>query len=237
MMLIANPSISVNVRWEIRSPEITNQLRGSRRGGINVRLEPASDFGQERPIYLRPPRGPTDSSLLFEGVPPGRYWVRVDPGIGFPSAMSSGGIDLLRQPLTVGAGAAAPIEITMRDDAAEIDGTVEGLDALPGNSQGTDAKTEPTDAVLYQSFTYVYCIPLPDSSGQFAQTPVGRNGEFNFVRLAPGAYRLLVFPRRQTELEYENDEAMRAYESKGLVVRLVAGQKEHVRLPLIFPSE
>jgi hypothetical protein len=30
---------------------------------------------------------------------------------------------------------------------------------------------------------------------------------------------------------------MKSYESKGIVVRVVAGQKEHVRIPMISPSE
>ena len=67
--------------------------------------------------------------------------------------------------------------------------------------------------------------------------PVMQGGEFNFPNLSPGTYRLLAFRRPQPELEYRDPEAMRAYESKGLVVRLVAGQKEHVRLPLVSPGE
>jgi hypothetical protein len=57
------------------------------------------------------------------------------------------------------------------------------------------------------------------------------------IDVAPGSYRLLVFPRQQPELEYENPEAMKSYESKGIVVRVVAGQKEHVRIPMVSPSE
>ena len=38
-------------------------------------------------------------------------------------------------------------------------------------------------------------------------------------------------------LEYENPEAMRAYDGKGQDVRLAAGQKERVQLQLIATSE
>lgn len=241
MMLVANASISVNVRADSTSAE--NRATSERtyyRGGrnVNVRLEPAEDFGQERNIGLRPPTGPKDNSLILEGIPPGRYWVRVDPGAGFPVAVSSGGIDLLHHSLAVAAGASAPIEITIRDEGGEIDGTVEGFSALSSKNQSpVDSSAESPDAGPFQALTFVYCVPLPDSSGQFAQAPVGRNGEFNFLRVAPGSYRLLVFPRQQPELEYENPDAMRAFEAKSLVVRLVAGQKEHVRLPLISINE
>jgi hypothetical protein len=241
MMLVANASISVNVRADFTSAE--NRATSERTyypGGrnVNVRLEPAEDFGQERNIGLRPPTGPKDNSLILEGIPPGRYWVRVDPGAGFPVAVSSGGIDLLHHSLAVAAGASAPIEITIRDEGGEIDGTVEGFSALSSKNQSpVDSSAESSDAAPFQVLTFVYCVPLPDSSGQFAQAPVGRNGEFNFSRVAPGIYRLLVFSRQQPELEYENPDAMRAFEAKSLVVRLVAGQKEHVRLPLISINE
>ena len=235
MMLVANASISVNVRSDFPSDE--NRATSERtyypgKRNVNVRLEPAEDFGQERNIGLRPPMGPKDNSLILEGIPPGRYWVRVDAGAGFSVAVSSGGIDLLHHSLGVAAGASAPIEITIRDEVGEIYGTVEGFSASSNKNQA-----ESSDAVPFQSLTVVYCVPLPDSSGQFAQAPVGRNGEFNFFRVAPGSYRLLAFPRQQPELEYENPDALRPYEGKSLVVRLVAGQKERVRLPLISINE
>jgi hypothetical protein len=240
MSLVASTSIPVHVQWELASSQNRGMLARLTQGArtVNVRLEPAEDFGQERPISLRPPTGPKDSSLVLEGVPPGRYWVHVDPSFAFPSDVSSGGIDLLHHPLTVSSGSSAPIEITMRDQAAEIEGTVEGLSNSSSKLQDTSRSVpRSADTVPYQSSVYVYCVPLPESTGQFAQTPVGRDGQFNFVGIAPGTYRLLVFPRQQPELEYENPEAMRAYDSKGIVVRLVSGQKEHVRLQMIALSE
>lgn len=239
MMLIANPSIPVNVQWELTAAQNRGMSAGLAKGGqyVNVRLEPAEDFGQAPPIYLRPPTREKNNSLVFDGVPPGRYWVHVDPGAGFPSAMSSGGIDLLHHALTVVEGSSAPIEITMRNEGAEIDGTVEGFSNVLEKAQGGNESTGSADSVPYQSFAYVYCIPLPDGNGQLAQTPVGRDGHFNLIDIAPGSYRLLVFPRQQPELEYQSSEAMKAYESKGIVVRVVAGQKEHVRIPMTSPSE
>jgi hypothetical protein len=48
---------------------------------------------------------------------------------------------------------------------------------------------------------------------------------------------MLAFDRPQPELEYRNPETMRAYDAKGQLVRLVAGQKEHLHLQLISTSE
>ena len=51
--------------------------------------------------------------------------------------------------------------------------------------------------------------------------------------MAPGSYRVLAFDRTIDELEYHNSEGMRAYDSKGVLVRVVAGQKERVQVHLI----
>ncbi len=48
---------------------------------------------------------------------------------------------------------------------------------------------------------------------------------------------MLAFPQVQPELEYQNPDAMRAYDAKGQVVRLAAGQKEQMQLQLVSPSE
>ena len=84
---------------------------------------------------------------------------------------------------------------------------------------------------------HVYCVPLADSAGQYAEAWVSPDGSFTALKLAPGAYRVLAFDRPQTELEYRNPEAMQAYDAKGPVVRVAGGQTERVRLQLISSSE
>jgi hypothetical protein len=84
-----------------------------------------------------------------------------------------------------------------------------------------------------QSVAHIYCVPLPDSPGQFAEIYVSPDGSFVSPELAPGTYRLLTFDHPEQELEYRNPEAMRAYDSKGLVVRVAGGQKAHVQLQLL----
>jgi hypothetical protein len=86
------------------------------------------------------------------------------------------------------------------------------------------------------SRAHIYCVPIADSGGQFAEIWVKADGSFDSPGLAPGAYRLLAFDQEQKELEYRNPDAMRTFESKGTVVRLVGGQKEQVQLTLISAS-
>jgi hypothetical protein len=127
----------------------------------------------------------------------------------------------------------------MRDDTAMIDGTVEGVASSPLSAfnaqQGTDLSMSfrPMPAAP----AHVYCVPMPDSDGQFAEVWVSPDGTFASPPLAPGAYRVVAFDRPQPELEYRNPEAMRAYEGKGPVVRIAGGQTEHVRLQVISSSE
>jgi hypothetical protein len=194
-----------------------------------VHLEPGESFGQDRSLYSHPPSEHEDDSLVIEGAQPGVYWVRTDTSRGYVAAINSGTIDLQHHPLVVGpGGSSAPIEITMRDDGAEIDGTIEGAVASSTGSAPPSAGGSPA---------HLYCIPPPDSSGEYKEVWVQADGKFGPQQIAPGTYRLLAFDRSQQDLEYRNPEAMRAYDAKGQLVRLIAGQKEHLHLQLVSSTE
>ncbi len=109
---------------------------------------------------------------MLENVAPGRYRVRVDTSLGFVSSIESGGTDLQRQPLVVGAGAAPPpIEVTVRDDGAEVEGTIEG-------AGGSDTAGKlVASARQYQRI--VYFLPMDSSGGQWKQASVSPDGKFH----------------------------------------------------------
>jgi hypothetical protein len=234
MVLAPNGLIAVNVKEEFTAADQlplrafsgashSMVLKGPR-SYLNVTLETAEDFGTGRNVSLRNPTGPGDESLVIEGASAGSYWVKVYSSRGYAASIRSGNLDLLHQPLVVGAGGAtAPIEITMRDDTAEISGTIDGV-APP--AQGGPGGTE-------QRRVRLYCIPLGDSSGNFTEIGVQPDGSFDHPGVPPGAYRLLAFDGATmdpTEIEYRNPEAMQAYDAKGLVVHLTSGQRERVTL-------
>lgn len=240
--LAPSESIVVNVAEEFTSGRSspysafssggkTVELKGPRRY-LNILLAPADEGIGERMASLRNSPENADGPLSIEAPPPGNYWVQVHSSFGYAASVRSGNVDLLHQPLAVGSGWAGPIEITMRDDTAEISGTVEGI-----KGQGT-RDSNPAGAGFYvggsirQPGTRVYCVPLPDSAGQFAEGVVNPDGSFDFANVAPGAYRVLAFDGTQDEIEYRNPDAMRAYESKGTVVRVGAGQKEEIAVAL-----
>jgi hypothetical protein len=249
MTLLSNASIPVVVKEEFTSADNPGSMtwningrntvvKGPRRY-LNVTLLPADDFGTGPQVSTRDPRRAGDEALVIEGAPAGSYWVRINSSRGYPASIRSGNLDLQHQPLVVGAGGtASPIEITMRDDTAEISGTVDGV-TPPAQGQVSvsgDARGLTSYAHIGRAVAHIYCIPLADSSGQFTEIWVTPDGSFVSQGLAPGAYRLLAFDREQHELEYRNPEALRTYDSKGPVVRVVGGQKEHVQLQLISTS-
>ncbi len=206
------------------------------RAYLRVFLEPIDELGMGTTFTLRNPTGTADDSLMIEGARAGRYWVRIRSLRGYAASVRSGNLDLLHQPLVVGeGGATSPIEVTMRDDLAEISGMIEGMTAPVGSSAGSTDSTSAsaTPQPSGQSAAHVYCIPLADSPGQFTEMWVGPDGSFVSQNVAPGAYRLLAFDHEQSDIEYRNPEAMQNYDSKGIVVRVAGGQKEHVQLHLI----
>jgi hypothetical protein len=197
---------------------------------MDLTFVPSSEFGQVNPVRLQPPKGPEDESLVMGEIQPGSY--RLQTGCNpsaYVAAVSSGGRDLLRLPLVVGYGAAIPpIEVTVRDDGARVQGTIRGWPApQPGQSIVFSSDTSP----------WVFLLPLPDSTGQFCKSWISPQGEFSFSQVPPGAYRLLAFERPPQNLEYENPEVMEKYESSSQVLELAAGENERVQLALIKGNE
>jgi hypothetical protein len=236
MVLARNNSISVNVKEEFASQQDSDRqalwsdgkhtypLHGPRLD-LQITAEAIDDFGAQRHGSIRPPTGPNDDSLVLESLAPGRYWLRLTANHGYVASATMGGTDLLREPLVVVPGASTPIDITMRDDNAELEGTVLGVSATLADS----GRSAPLG--------YVYCIPLPDSPGQFLELDVSADGKFDYQMVAPGTYRVLAFKNPQRDLPYRDPEAMKLYETKGQVVHFAPGQKVSLQLEIVSSVE
>jgi hypothetical protein len=229
MILLPNPSITVSVTEEFHDPEILNQIRtnsGSPTGNsrrpnyLGVMLSPLEEFAYAPAASLRPPKDPDDESLVIENVQPGSYHLQTYTNAGYISSITSGGIDVLRKPLLVSPGSAPALEVTVRDDGAAVDGTVDV------RGQGSTFRVPA-----------VHFVPMADGGGQFRLAWANVDGRFAAQQLSPGAYRVIAFDRQRPELEYATEEALSQYDSTAKVIHVVAGQKEHLRLPLTGGSE
>ncbi len=229
LTLIPNSSITVHVTEQFTATESTGNMTwnvGGRffdvhgpRAYLQIDAESADDFRQQG-ASLRPPAGPNDDSLVLENLAPGRYWLRLHSSRGYVAAATISGVDLLHEPLIVSPGSNTPVDVIMRDDNAELDGTVAGIASPTADSNTTQQG-------------WVYCIPISDGPGQFQQVWVSSDGKFTSAQMTPGTYRMLAFASRQPNLPYRDPEAMKPYETKGQVVHLTAGQKTSVQLQLI----
>jgi hypothetical protein len=236
MVLAPNSSIPVNVKEEFSATEWKASGTWSSGGktfpmpkirlDLSFRAEGADDFAQRWGGSLREPTGPNDDSLVLENLAPGRYWLRIHAQRGYIASATMGGVDLLREPLVVVPGASTPIDITMRDDNAEVEGT------LVGTASTSAAPGVPVDSGRWAPHGYVYCIPLPDSPGQFLEVSASSDGRFNQM-VAPGNYRVLAFKNLHRDLPYRDPEGMKVYEGKGQIVHFAPGQKVSLQLETI----
>jgi len=233
--LIPNSSISFNVKEEFTDTTWrgsaswnvggrTVPLTGPRMYLQGTSVESADDFGERVNSSIRPPLGPNDESLVIEGIPPGRYWIRLHSARGYIAAASMGTTDVLHQPVVIGTGSTASVDVVLRDDYATIDGSVAGVGPAPLT---VGPWTPPA---------WISCVPLADSSGEFQQVPIQSDGKFNFT-LPPGSYRVLAFQQQHPSIPYRDPEAMRAFENKGQVIHVEGNQKLSLELHLISGEE
>lgn len=189
------------------------------------RLEPADDFAPWGGGAVRPRGDSSNATIVIQNVFPGRYWLRLNTGRGYVASATMGGIDLLHQPFDVGAASNVPIQVTLRDDMARLDGTVASTtsQSAMGSASGSQ-------------YAWVYCVPVGDGPGRFQERAVPPEQKFSFPSLPPGTYRVMAFASRKQDLPYLDAEAMRAYDTKGQVIQLTGGQSASVQLQVI-PDE
>lgn len=239
--LVPGTAIAVSVREQLQHSQtnststVTDGFRPNvavserRPSHLRATLVSVEEF-DFKPIYsLRPPTGPDDESLVFENVLPGRYRVHVETGVGYVASIRSDSTDLQRLPLEIGFGTSPPqIEIAVRDDGADVQGSVAGLTINGNRGEAFHSSA--------QTAGFVYFVPANDS-GQLKQTWLGPDGSFRVQQLPPGTYRVLAFDHQQPELEFANEDVMSRYDSKAQVINVAAGQSENLQLSLITGNE
>lgn len=196
---------------------------------VSVVLNPTEQFGMSQTPNSQPVQGQADS-LVLNNVSPGTYWVQFNSGIAYVSSATWGGADVLHHPMTVGqSGPNTPVEITLRNDGAEVSGYVRSPQNANPPAPNAQQKTVPQ--------AFIYFLPLNDSEGQFRQTQTGQDGTFSSSQIAPGAYRILAFEQANPLLALSIPEALHKYESSGVVVTLAPSQNETLSAPLVPVTE
>jgi hypothetical protein len=161
-------------------------------------------------------KGPTFENAftngIVQGLEPGVYAVEVTPlnSSLYVDSAQCGGVDLLRENLTVGVGTPS-IRVTLRDDGGTLAGNVvsEGH-AAPGT-----------------------VVVIPDRAPKQIKTVLaGSNGQFQSPKLAPGDYAVLAFDR-VTGIEYANPEVMSPYLPNATRVSVAANGESRVTVNLI----
>jgi hypothetical protein len=193
--LLQGTSITVSVREEFQHTQTgpgpgifisgpTAVPQNSRRPTyLLVNLIPDEEFSLASQVSLRPPVNENDESLVIENVLPGRYRVSVTTGIGYISSITSGSTDLLQKPLVVGVGGTIPaMEITVRDDGAELDGTLDYVKVGPGRQ----ALQSHWDGPLGN----IYVIPIDKIDSQPKLGYANGDGTFTIQQIAPGTYHV-----------------------------------------------
>lgn len=214
VVLAPAPSIPILVRAEPTHPSPASfQSRGTPSPSVHLSQAGVLLGGQE---YWD--SSSTDSNFhVLQNVPPGTYSVEVGTNRGdswYVQSVQSGGVDLLRENLTIVPGAQPPaIEVVLRDDAARLTGRV----ALQGEDRAT-------------------VIAVRDGAPlQATSVRVGGGGEFLLQNLAPGSYSILALD--QADVEYSNADVLGRYLSGAVHVVLGPGEEHTINLDLIHVTE
>jgi len=218
LVLAPQPFIPVEVSLERAggtAVSITGRAGGGYLSGSWGQLE-FSLVSRDRPLgngRYSVSGGRDDAGLAIRGIEPGTYSAEFTARRPWHvQSAVSGSTDLLRDDLTVVAGAQPPpIEIVLRDDSATLNGTI--------TSDG-----EPVTAAV---------VAVRQGAPRQPVVTVGRAGSpFEFENLSPGDYSVFAVDRLDN-LAYADPEAIEPYLAKATHVTLEPGQKASINLEVL----
>ncbi|MGA8528743.1 MAG: carboxypeptidase-like regulatory domain-containing protein [Acidobacteriaceae bacterium] len=215
------PPIPVIINREF-TPSADGSLPSSRWGWVNLALLPADDSVVGGVSSMHPAEGSDGTRYEIGIFQPGSFWVRTaNPDSTYVASVTSGGADLATTPLTVMPGSPSPpIEVTLRNDAGTIAGTIDNRS--PGAAGGAGEQPQ----------VWIYAIPLFPTTGHLPETSLRDNGQFALANLAPGSYRVVACDAPQ-EIDFHSTEGLAAWSGKGQVVTVDPNGAANVELPVI----
>ena len=196
--------------------------------GIDLSMVPV-DKPLDGPIRmgLRPIEDSTGNFRYgFDAPSPGAYQLQVDGYGAYASSITSGGTDLLREPLTIGAGkSAAPIEVTLRNDMGGLDCTAKSSPTGTAGDAAGEAEPSPV---------FVYAIPRSSGLQRIYRTMAGFGGNQTLGRpfalpLPPGEY-LVVASKRDLAIDLDDPDQMSRIAAEGQTVNIQPGATTEVQV-------
>jgi hypothetical protein len=245
--ILPMPRLQVTVHREFTS---TAETPGPMSGlGIGIQLEDEDPFstGGAPGAVFDPNANPSSDSVRGTiDAMPGRYWLTPYAGSNYVSSMTSGGVDLLTNPLVISPNSSnAPIEVVLHNDFGMITGRVAGkasgqfagqaFGQLPGSGaigSGTDAGSLAGELQRI----YVYAIPLSQGASRNHTANFSSSGQFALPYLAPGSYRVVACDSEQ-EIDARTPEGLAAWAEKGKVVSVDAGGTANVELNVVHVEQ
>ncbi len=203
--LVPATSIPIAVRTE-SSGGGTDASGGNGIAGMSLQLVPNTSSLTQSGRWWAPP------ATEIQNVDPGVYKVEINTfGPWWVKSVQCGNLDLLHDDLTVAAGVQpSSIEVTLRDDAATVGGTV-----------AQSSQREQATILLVQQHGTRNLVKAVTTS----------NGRFQFAGVAPGNYALLAFDNVD-QLEYANPDVLNPYLSAAAHISLEPRGTASVNLTL-----
>ena len=163
------------------------------------------------------PESAAPDTYELRGVQPGQYHAAASPYVGYVAAITSGGVDLLRESLPVNAaGGAEAIEVTLRNDFGSFSASLGSALATGDTALG---------AVRH---IYVHLEPMPGAGVERIEQ-VNAGGQLQLTNVVPGDY--LVFASlSRSHLEYRNAAFMQSLAGAGQVVTIAPGASANVSI-------
>ena len=195
--------------------------------GLNLALASADAFDQGIASRLRRTEGAADSSSFeLEDVAPGQYWVQGQAFQGYVSSITSGGVDLAREPLVIGPGSSsAPVEVTLRNDVGSISGQL---------NQSTTTAANPSLGAVFNA--HIYAIPMFPTTGRVPQTMAQSSGTFSIPNLAPGSYHVIALHESE-EIDPSDPQELAKFTGKGQTITVEANGTANVQLDVTGSSD
>ncbi len=177
-------------------------LNGADNGSQNIQLRLIpKDARLNRQEFAAIPDAPNaNGSLVIRDVTPGPYTVAAQSnGLNCIDSISSGSVDLMHEPLVIAEGSPpAPLQVTLRNDCASLNVTVQFQDHAPGGS-----------------LLLVSDSPAFEPKTGWIQGNSASN--FSFSGLTPGAYHLYAVSNLNG-IEYTNPDALRGLDGQEITL-------------------